>query len=298
MTLNDDHAVRLARAEHAATALGAVLPDWSARPPGSTSWAPRLVHTGGAQVMVSVEGGRLILRSCCPDRARASQWETLKITVAVDTPAQRVAADFTRRLSARAIAQHAAVTRVIRADVAHEEAMGQACRTLRAQVPLAMLDRPWPSDLHDVRIRSAGRQVFTVRLRVTGADCVDVEAHALPVALAGAVARALSQDDSAQPVGGGWASTGPVAEVSTALLPQAEMDTIAGAPTPVAVFDRGAWVHSVGATTTDTDAGEAWQGWPSLRAVLLRAAQAGIGWVLFDPDASPVAPADLPRHDW
>jgi len=189
------------------------------------------------------------------------------------------------------------VTAILRADLAHEQTMEQACRTLRAQVPPAMLDLPWPSDRHDVRIRSDGRQVFTMRLRVTGADSVDIEAFALPVALAEAVARALGQESEAEPVGGGWASTGPVAEVSTALLPQAEMDTIAAAPTPVAVFDRGAWVHTIGATTTDTDAGEAWQEWPTLRAVLLRAAQTGIGWVLFDADGPRSAPDGLPLHD-
>ena len=110
MALTDDHAARLSRAQQAATAVAALLPDWSDRPPGSTSWAPRLVHTGGAEVMVSVEHGRLILRSCCPDTARASRWENLKITVAVDTPPARVAADFTRRLAARAIEQHQVLT--------------------------------------------------------------------------------------------------------------------------------------------------------------------------------------------
>lgn len=54
MTLAEEREADLARAVRIAESMpGEDLPGWVTVPPGEDAWAPRLVHSGGATVMVT-----------------------------------------------------------------------------------------------------------------------------------------------------------------------------------------------------------------------------------------------------
>jgi hypothetical protein len=279
---------------------GPDLPGWTHLPPGDDSWAPRLVHTDGAAVMVTCVGARVVLRAVRPHRLSHYQWTPREITVAADAPRSRLVSHFTRRLAADLLPQHAGVMQILRRQDDASAAREATCARLRALVPPAWLDQPWPADTHDVRLRLPGESSTSGRLRVLGPDHVDVTLDGLDGATTERVLRALVTSHPCEfdePVAGFPAIHVP--DVSTAMVPRQEMDTITAAPTLVAPFAHGAWVHTSGALNSDAAGRDAWASWPHLRALLVHAASAGAGWVLLDADGSVITPeGTLPVHDW
>jgi hypothetical protein len=322
MTLDSEREQQIARAnEIAATLPGPDLPGWVHVQPGPQSWAPRLVHTGGASVMVTCVGARLLLRAVRPDALSVYQWEALEISVAADSTRSRIVSHFTRRLATPLLPQHASAMGILQRQEQAHQARDRVCAQLRQLIPASVLSRPWPADVHDARWHASdlGRPGHTGRVRVVAADHVDLTLESLTPEQAATVLTALfwpaartdtpvaapSPDGAAPDDRTGQAQLlagfPPVKypDVSTAMLPKIEMDTIGQAPTMVAVFEHGAWVHTVGAGEADERQDQAWAGWPHLRALLLHAAAAGAGWVLLDTDgALPVSGTPLTVHDW
>ena len=305
------HQVQRDRADLiAATLPGQDLPGWSHRPPGDDSWAPRLIHTGGAAITVNLVGNRLHLRGACPDGLSIYQWDSPEISVAADRGRTWIVSNLNRRLVPDLLDRHAQAVVVLARQRDDEQARAATCTRLRKTIPAAVLSQPWPADVHDARWYS-GTGHHTGRVRVVSADSVDVELNSLTPDEAARVLTALfhpeDPDQAAQPTitstAGRYLAGFPQAaypDVSSALLPKIEFDSLAEAPTMVAPFEHGAWVHTVGAGERDDPASAAaWVRWPHLRALLLHAADAGAGWVLLDSDGGlPAEPVPLTVHDW
>jgi hypothetical protein len=305
------HQVQRDRADLlAATLPGQDLPGWTYAPPGEDSWHPRLVHTGGATITLTLAGNRLCLRGACPDGLSIYHWDALEIGVAADRGRTWIVSNLNRRLVPALLDQHAQAVVVLARQRDGEQAKADTCARLREAIPAGVLSQPWPADVHDARWYS-GTGHHTGRVRVVSADSVDVELGSLTPDEAARVLSALfTLDDPAQAVqqpatsaaGRLLAGFPQVAypDASSSLLPESEFRTLDQAPTMVARFEYGAWVHTVGAGQRDDPAQEAaWARWPHLRALLLHAADAAAGWVLLDCDGGLPAPGvPLTVHDW
>jgi hypothetical protein len=320
MTLASQREQQIARAnEIAATLPGPDLPGWVHLPPGPQSWAPRLVHTDGASVMVTCVGERLLLRAIRPDTLSVHQWEALEISVAADSARSRIVSHFTRRLATPLLPQHADAMGILQSQEQARQARDRVCAQLRQVIPASVLSRPWPADVHDARWHT-GDKGHTGRVRVVAPDHIDLTLESLTPEQAATVLTALFQPaartdtPAADPAPDGAAPDDRTRQTqllagfprvqypdaSTAMLPKIEMDTIGQAPTMVALFEHGAWVHTIGAGEVgDEHQDRAWASWPHLRALLLHAAAAGAGWVLLDSDgALPASGMPLIVHDW
>jgi hypothetical protein len=313
------HQVQRDRADLiAATLPGEDLPGWSYRPPGDDSWAPRLVHSGGAAITVNLVGNRLYLRGACPDGLSIHQWDSPEISVAADRARTWIVSNLNRRLVPGLLDQHARAVVILARQLDDEQAKVATCARLRETIPAGVLSQPWPADVHDARWYS-GTGHHSGRVRVVSADSTDVELNSLTPDEAARVLAALfhpedparaGSEDPARAALPGTPSAARLSlagfpqvacpDVSSALLPRSEFDFLAEAPTMVARFEHGAWVHTVGAGERDDPArAAAWTRWPHLRALLLHAADAGAGWVLLDSDGGlPTAPVPLTVHDW
>jgi len=155
-SLADQRAADLAAAETVAQQLtDGHLPSWRYQPPGSRAWAPTLVHTGGATIMVSRVRHRLHLRGVRPDGPSVYRWDPLEISVAADTAPGRIAGHLTRRLIPRLLTQHADAVRVLDRHRDEGAARAAAATCLRDVVPAALRAAAWPGDTDDVRWQAA-----------------------------------------------------------------------------------------------------------------------------------------------
>jgi hypothetical protein len=301
------HQVQRDRADLiAATLPGEDLPGWSYTPPDEDSWAPRLVHTDGAVITVKLVGNRLCLRGACPDGLSIYQWDAPEISVAADRGRRWIASNLNRRLLPDLLDRHAKAVVLLARQRDDEQAKAATCTQLREIIPAGVLGQPWPADAHDARWYGGGHH--SGRVRVVSAGSVDVELNSLTPGEAARVLTALFRPDEPDlqpgpsPAGKFLAGFPQAAypDVSSALLPRSEFESLGEAPTMVAPFEHGAWVHTVGAGEPDDPAQVlAWARWPHLRALLLHAADAGAGWVLLDSDGGlPDAQVPLTVHDW
>jgi hypothetical protein len=304
------HQIQRDRADQvAATLPGQDLPGWTYTPPGDDSWHPRLVHSGGATITLTLVGNRLCLRGACPDGLSIHQWDALEISVAADRGRTWIVSNLNRRLIPALLDQHARAVVVLARQQDAEQAKADTCTRLREVIPAGVLSQPWPADVHDARWYS-GTGHHTGRVRVVSADSVDIELNSLTTDEAARVLTVLFYPhDPAQtappttPVGDRSLAGFPQVAyrgVNSSLLPESEFRTLDEAPTMVARFEYGAWVHTVGVGERDDQASAAaWARWPHLRALLLYAADAGAGWVLLDCDGGLPAPGvPFTVHDW
>ena len=205
MTLAEERDAQIARALGIAESMpGEDLPGWVVVAPGPDSWAPRLVHTRGAAVMVTCLGGRVYFRGVRPDGLDHHRWTSLEISVAADAARGRLVSHFTRRLAAPLLDRHAAALEVVRRQDEAAAARAATCARLRAAVPARMVDRPWPADVHDVRLTGIGPGCTSGRVRVTSPDRVDLTLEGVTAEVAEALLRALadridSQNPPAEP---------------------------------------------------------------------------------------------------
>jgi hypothetical protein len=304
------HQVQRDRADQvAATLPGQDLPGWTYTPPGEDSWHPRLVHTGGATITLTLAGNRLCLRGACPDGLSIYQWDSPEIGVAADRGRSWIVSNLNRRLVPALLDQHAQAVVVLAWQRDAEQAKADTCARLRQVIPAGVLSQPWPADVHDARWYS-GTGHHAGRVRVVSADSVDVELGSLTPDEAARVLTALFHTKGpapaarpATPAGDGFLASLPQVaypDVNSSLLPESEFRTLDQAPTMVARFEYGAWVHTVGAGERDDPAQQAaWARWPRLRALLLHAADAAAGWVLLDAGGGlPAERVPLTVHDW
>jgi hypothetical protein len=298
MSLAGDRDEQRARADELAAAMqGPDLPGWAHLPPDDTSWAPRLVHTGGACVMVTLDRQRVYFRAVRPDRLSMYQWTPLEISAAAGAKRSWLVGNFIRRLAAPLLPQHAAAMEVLRREDEAQEAKNATCARLREIIPAAWVDRPWPADVHDVRLSLPGGDPVTGRVRVVDPGRVDLTLDGITAATAERLLRALTVHLRTErpPLLEGYLPV-LVPQLPAACLPREELAAIAAAPAMVALHEHGAWVHTHGALTDDPRDAAAWQAWPRLRALLRQAAASGADWVLLD--GSVVGPAgSLPVHD-
>jgi hypothetical protein len=204
------HQVQRDRADLLAAALpGQDLPGWTYTPPGEDSWHPRLVHTGGATITLTLAGNRLCLRGACPDGLSIHQWDALEISVAADRGRTWIVSNLNRRLIPALLDQHAQALVALARQRDAEQAKAATCTRLREVIPAGVLSQPWPADVHDARWYS-GTGHHTGRVRVVSADSVDIELGSLTPDEAARVLTAVFHPDDPAPaapptpsVGGG-----------------------------------------------------------------------------------------------
>ena len=202
-SLADQRAADLAAAETVARQLtdGGHLPGWRYQPPGSRAWAPTLVHTGGATIMVTRAHHRLHLRGVRPDGPAVYRWEPLAISVAAHTAPARIAGHLTRRLIPQLLTQHADAVQVLDRHRDEGAARTAAAAALRDLVPAGLRAGAWPGDTDDVRWQAdpapdSGESGHSGRIRLLSDQHIDLTIDRLTLPQAVAVLRHLFASSS------------------------------------------------------------------------------------------------------
>ena len=196
----------------------------------------------GAVITVMLVGNRLCLRGTCPDGLSIYQWDAPEISVAADRGTRWIVSNLNRRLVPDLLDRHAKALVLLARQRDDEQAKAATCTQLREIIPAGVLGQPWPADAHDARWHGGGHH--SGRVRVVSAGSVDVELNSLTPGEAARVLTALFRpgEPDLQPglsPAGRFLAGFPQAaypDVSSALLPRSEFESLGEAPTMVAPY--------------------------------------------------------------